>query len=212
MALRVGIVEDQRTTREGLAALVSGSPGLACAGAWESMEDALPALTREPPEVALLDIGLPGMSGIEGVRRLRGERPHVQVLMLTVYDDDEHVFEAVCAGACGYLLKDTPPERLVLAIREAAAGGAPMTPEIARRVLAMFRAVAPPPGQDHRLSPREVEVLQLLADGHSYKTAASELDLSIDTIRFHVRRCYEKLHVHSKSEAVAVALRRGILR
>ena len=210
--LRIAIVEDQARTRAGLEALLAGVPGFVVCGAFGSMEDALPVLQREPPDVLLCDIGLPGMSGSDGVRQLKSSAPGVQVLMLTVYADNEHVFEAVCAGACGYLLKDTPPERLVAAIRELHAGGAPMTPEIARKVVATFARVAPPPSADYRLSPRELQILERLADGHSYKTAAHALGLSIDTVRFHVRHVYQKLHVHSKSEAVLLALRRGLVR
>lgn len=208
--IRVAIVEDQRRTREGLAAELQAADDLVLAGAWGSMEEALPALEREPPDVLLADIGLPGMSGIEGLRRYRARHAQALVLMLSVFDDDQHVFEAICAGASGYLLKDTPPERLREAIRELVAGGAPMTPEIARRVVATFRQV-PQTTVEHGLSPRELDVLRALGQGHSYKTAARALDLSIDTVRFHIRNIYAKLHVHSKSEAVLAALRRGIV-
>jgi len=210
--IRLAIVEDQDRTREGLAILLRGMPGCRLVGAFESMERALRELKNEPPHVALLDIQLPGMSGIEGVRLLKERFPDLQVLMLTVFADNDHVFEAICAGASGYLLKDTPPERLTEAIRELHAGGAPMSPEIARKVVGMFGKVAPPRKEEHRLSPREVELLKLLAEGHSYKTAAKALSISIDTVRFHIRNIYDKLHVHSKSEAVIQALRQGIVR
>lgn len=211
--VRVAIVEDQRGLRDGLVALIGGTEGFTLVGAYGSMEDALPRLEADPPDVLLADIGLPGISGTEGVRRLKARLPALQILMLTVYADNDHVFEAVCAGACGYLLKDTPPTKLLEALREVCAGGAPMSPEIARKVVEMFQRVAPPPvTAPHRLSPREVEVLKLLAEGHVYKTAAAELNLSLDTVRFHIRNIYEKLHVHSKSEAVLSALRSGILR
>ncbi len=210
--LRVAIVEDETRTRDGLAALVTSTEGLRLVGAWSSMEEALPALERDPPAILLADIGLPGMNGIEGLRRLRAAHPDVLALMLTVHSEDEHVFEAICAGAVGYLLKDTAPERLVEAMRELAAGGAPMSPEIARKVLSLFSRVAPPRASDHLLTEREMEVLRAFTDGHSYKTAARALSLSIDTIRFHVRGIYAKLHVHSKSEAVLLALRKGLLR
>jgi DNA-binding NarL/FixJ family response regulator len=210
--VRVAIVEDQRGLRDGLVALIGGTEGFTLVGAYGSMEEALPRFETDPPDVLLADIGLPGMSGIEGVRLLKARFPALQILMLTVYADNEHVFEAICAGACGYLLKDTPPTKLLEALRELRQGGAPMSPEIARRVVEMFQRVAPPPPKaPHRLSPREVEVLKLLAAGHVYKTAAAELDLSLDTVRFHIRNIYEKLHVHSKSEAVLIALRSGIL-
>ena len=167
----------------------------------------LRAIERLAPDIALCDIELPGMSGIEGVRVLKSRVPKLQILMLTVFADNDHVFEAICAGASGYLLKDTPPTRLVEAIRELFDGGAPMSPEIARKVVAMFSRVVPPKCEDHRLSARELEILQLLAEGHSYKTAARALALSLDTIRFHIRNIYEKLHVHSRTEAVVKFLR-----
>lgn len=210
--IQVAIVEDQAPLREGLALLIGGTEGMACSGHWGTMEDALRGIERAVPDVVLCDIGLPGMSGIEGVRRLSERHPGLRILMLTVFDDNEHVFEAICAGASGYLLKDLPPERLVGAIRELHEGGAPMSPQIARQVVTMFQKTAPPRDDQHRLTPRELELLQALAEGHSYKTAARALQLSIDTVRFHVRNIYEKLHVHSKSEAVILALKRGLVR
>ena len=210
--IRIAIVEDQAQTREGLAILLRNTPGFRLVGAFGSMESALSTLRGEKPDVALLDIELPGISGIEGVGKLGEQLPDLQVLMLTVFADNDHVFEAICAGASGYLLKDTPPARLTEAIRELYAGGAPMSPEIARKVVGMFSKVAPPRKEEHRLSPREVELLKLLAEGHSYKTAAKALAISIDTVRFHIRNIYDKLHVHSKSEAVILALRQGIVR
>lgn len=137
---------------------------------------------------------LPGMPGTEGARRLKARYPALQILMLTVHADNDRIFEAICNGASGYLLNDTPPSKLLDAIRELHAGGAPMSPEVARKVVAMFQRVAPPRDQDHQLTARELQT--------SYKTAAGALDLSEDTIRFHIRNIYEKLHVHSKSEAV----------
>jgi len=210
--IKVAIVEDQRKLREGLAAIINGTPGYRIAGQFGSMEEALARFEWDAPDITLADIGLPGMNGIEGVRRLKARYPSLQILMLTVYDDNEHIFEAICSGASGYLLKDTPPTKLLEAIRELRDGGAPMSPEIARKVVQMFQRAAPPKNGDSQLSPREIEVLKLLADGHVYKTAADELCLSVDTIRFHIRNIYEKLHVHSKSEAVLKAFRAGILR
>lgn len=211
--VRVAIVEDQRGLRDGLAALIGDTPGYLLVGSFGSMEDALASVDENPPDVLLADVGLPGMSGIEGVRRLKARFPALQILMLTVHADNDNVFEAICAGASGYLLKDTPPAKLLDALVEVRQGGAPMSPEVARKVVEMFQRVAPPPpAASHGLSPREVEVLRLLADGHVYKTAAAQLGLSVDTVRFHIRNIYEKLHVHSKSEAVVAALRHGILR
>jgi DNA-binding NarL/FixJ family response regulator len=209
--ITVAIIEDREQTREGLAILIDGTNGYRTVGTFASMEDALAKIVSLAPDIALCDIELPGMSGIEGVRRMKALLPDLQILMLTVFADNDHVFEAICAGASGYLLKDTPPARLVEAIRELYEGGAPMSPEIARKVVAMFSKVVPPKREEHRLSARELEILQLLAEGHSYKTAAKALGLSLDTIRFHIRNIYEKLHVHSKSEAVVLALRKGIV-
>ncbi len=208
--LRITIVEDEPRTREGLAQLVDGTPGYRVIGRFASMEQALPALFADPPDVLLTDIQLPGMSGIEGVRQLKARLPQLQILMLSVYGDDDRVFSAICAGAAGYLLKDTPPSRLIEAIRELHEGGAPMSPEVARRVVQTFGRIVPARA-DHRLTERELAMLQLLVAGHSYKTAAAQLGVAIDTVRFHVRNIYDKLHVHSKSEAVSAALRRGIV-
>ncbi len=171
------------------------------------MEEALPNLGKGSPDVVLVDIGLPGISGIEGIRRLRNSDPKLLVLMLTVYGDDERIFEAMCAGACGYLLKKTPPARLLESIREVVSGGAPMSPEVARRVVQLFQKFHPPESADYHLSPTEMRVLKLLAEGHHYKTAAAEMEISINTVSYHMRSIYQKLQVHSKSEAVAKALR-----
>jgi DNA-binding NarL/FixJ family response regulator len=209
--ITVGIVEDQRETREGLAALIGGTPGYRVLGAWRSMEKALADDSVSAADVLLADIHLPGMSGIEGVRKLQDRHPGLQILMLTVYADNEHVFDAICAGACGYLLKDTPPARLLEAIREARSGGAPMSAEIARKVIERFKHLAPPVQESHNLSERERQVLRLLVEGQTYKTAADALSISIDTLRFHVRRVYEKLHVHSRSDAITKALRSGLV-
>ena len=197
--------------REILAAVVARAPGLELYGSFASMEEALAAFGSAPVDVVLADIGLPGMSGIEGVKRLKAIQPEAQVLMLTVFADNTHIFEAICAGASGYLLKDTPREKLLAAIQELANGGAPMSAAIARKVVTMFQNAPPVQPGSVALSPRELEVLRLLADGHVYKTAADRLQVSIDTVRYHVRHIYEKLHVHSKSEAVMKAFKQGIL-
>ena len=210
--ITIAVVEDQAQTRDGLAVLIDGTKGYRTVGKFASMEDAIAEIEKLRPDIALCDIELPGMSGIDGVRVLKSRMPALQILMLTVFADNDHVFEAICAGASGYLLKDTPPARLVESIRELHEGGAPMSPEIARKVVTMFSKVAPPKREEHRLSARELDILKLLAEGHSYKTAAKSLSLSIDTVRFHIRNIYEKLHVHSKSEAVMLALRQGIVR
>ena len=207
----VMIVEDQREIREGLARLIDRAAGFRCVGQYRSMEAALAGRPSDPPAVALLDIGLPGMSGSAGIEPLKARYPNVQVLMITVHDDDDRIFEAMCAGACGYLLKKTPPEKLVESVREVIAGGAPMSPEIARRVVQLFRTIKPPERADYHLTPHEVRLLGMLVDGHNYKTAATELGVSVHTVSFHMRHVYEKLCVHSKSEAVAKALRQRLL-
>lgn len=210
-AIKVAIVEDVRTLREGFRMLIDGTEGFRCTGSFRSMEEALDRVGSDPPDVVLTDIGLPGMDGIEGVRRLKALHPGLTILMLTVYDDDERVFDALCAGACGYLLKKTPPARLLESIREAAHGGAPMTPEIARRVVSLFRQVRPPEQADYKLTPHELRLLRLLVEGHNYKTAAAQLGVSLNTVCFHIKQIYEKLQVHSKSEAVAKALRQRLV-
>jgi DNA-binding NarL/FixJ family response regulator len=209
--IRVGIVEDLDDIREGLAALIADSPGFACTGAWRTMEETLGALRVSQPQVLLVDLGLPGMDGIEGIRRIRAGFPRIVPVVLTVYQDDERIFRALCAGACGYLLKKTPARQILAHLEEAVSGGAPMSPEIARQVVNLFSRFHPPDA-DHRLTPHEVRVLKLFVDGHNYRTAAASLGVTRSTVAFHVRKIYEKLEVHSKSEAVAKALRDGLVR
>ena len=210
-ALGVVIIEDVRDVREGLSLLINGTPGFRCAGAYRTMEEALGRIRENGTSVILTDIGLPGMSGIDGIRALRERMPDVPILALTVYDSDEQVFRALCAGASGYLLKNTPPGRLLESLREVAAGGAPMSPEVARRVLRLFREFQPPVQSSVRLTPQEHELLKLLVDGHHKKTAAAALGISVNTVSFHLKHIYEKLQVHSKSEAVAKALRERLI-
>ena len=210
--IRVVLIEDQRPTREGLAALIGGSPGMLVVGRYASGEEALAQVADQHPDVILTDLGLPGIQGVDVVASLRRLLPHTPILVLTVHGEDHYVFDALCAGAFGYLLKDVEPARLLAAIQEVHLGGAPMSPEVARRVVSMFQKVVPPRSLESGLSERELQVLRLLADGHSYKTCADHLTISIDTIRFYVRRIYERLHVHSKSEAVTKALRDGWIR
>ena len=210
-SIRVAIIEDLREVREGLAALINGTAGFRCAGSFRTMEDALRQVNHELPDVILTDIGLPGMSGIEGIRILKQRHPDLPIVALTVYDDEEEIFDALCAGASGYLLKDTQPARLLECLREVISGGAPMSPEVARRVIKLFREFRPPDRASHNLTPAETELLKLLVEGHNYKTAAAELGISINTVSFHLRNIYEKLQVHSKTEAVSKALRERIV-
>jgi DNA-binding NarL/FixJ family response regulator len=211
--IKVAIIEDQEKIRAGLAALISGTNGFVCTAAWASMEEALSGFGGDSPDIVLVDLGLPGMSGIEGIRVLRERRPNLALLVLTVYEDEERIFGALCAGACGYLLKGTPPARLIDSLREAMEGGAPMSPQIARRVIQHFQTPRQQPlTPAHDLTPHELRILRLLVEGYHYQAAADELGVTVNTIRFHLRRIYEKLHVHSKAEAVAKALRERLVR
>src|SRR5215471_1968352 len=210
--IRVAIVEDRREIREGLAMIINGTPGFHCSGTYRSMEDALERIGNDLPNVVLNDIGLPGMNGIEGIRLLKERHPGLLILMLTVYDDDDRIFEALCAGASGYLLKKTPPARLLESLREAVAGGAPMSPEVASRVVELFREIRPPEQSQEQLTAHELRLLKLLVQGYSYKAAAAALGVSINTVCFHIKKIYEKLQVHSKSEAVAKALRHRLIK
>jgi DNA-binding NarL/FixJ family response regulator len=204
------IVEDKKTIREGLAAMIGATNGLECKAAYNCCEEMLENLATDQPNLILMDIGLPGMSGIEGIKRVKELQPDCLVLVLSVYDDDDHIFEALCTGACGYLIKKTPPARLIEAIREAYEGGSPMNSHIARKVVTFFQKQAKPAtAADAAVTDREKEILASLAQGNSYKLVADELNISIDTVRFHIRNIYKKLHVHTQSEAVAKAVRRG---
>jgi len=210
--IAVAIIEDQREVREGVAVLINGTKGYRCTASYRSMEEALARVGANAadavlPDAVLVDIGLPGMSGIEGIKLLKERFPNMTLLAFTVYDDDENIFDALCAGASGYLLKNTPPTRLLEGLREVVTGGAPMSPEVARKVIRLFREVRPPERANYQLTPQETEVLRLLVEGHHYKTAAAELGISINTVSFHLRNVYAKLQVHSKSEAVTKALR-----
>lgn len=209
--VKVAIVEDDGSTREGLRLLIHGSPGFQCSGAYECVEDALLDLDRDLPDVLLMDINLPGMSGREGVKIVRDRWPSIEVLMLSVYGEQESVFESICNGAAGYLLKKTPPARLLEAIQEAREGGSPMSPEIARKVVVLFRRTPRPEQPERQLTPRELQLLSLLAEGHGYGEAGDLLKVSENTVRNYIRSIYEKLHVHSKSEAVSKALRQGLI-
>lgn len=210
--ISVAIIEDRRELREGLAMLIGGTEGFSCKGKYVRMEDALRRIGIEMPDLVLCDIGLPGMDGIEGIKYLKEMFPDLLVVMLTIYDDDERIFNALCAGACGYLLKKTPPLRLLEALSDAVAGGSPMSPEVARRVITLFREIRPPERSDYDLSPHETRLLKMLVEGHNYKTAALEIGVTVHAVSFHMRRIYEKLQVHSKTEAVTVALRDRIIK
>ncbi len=210
--INVAIIEDRREIRDGLAMLIDGTSGFHCTGKFGSMEEGLRRLGASLPDVVLCDIGLPGMNGIEGIKILKENFPELLVIMLSIYDDDERIFDALCAGACGYLLKKTPPVRLLESLKEAVAGGSPMSPEVARRVITIFRDIRPPSQADYDLTPHETRLLKMLVEGHNYKTAALEIGVTVHAVSFHMRRIYEKLQVHTKSEAVSVALRDRLIK
>ncbi|HEX8637623.1 MAG TPA: response regulator transcription factor [Pyrinomonadaceae bacterium] len=210
--IKVTIIEDERDIRDGLGMLVNFTDGFQCVGKYGSMEEALPGIRHRTPDVILSDIGLPGMDGIEGIRRIKEKFPNMTILMLSVYQDDDRIFHALCAGAVGYLLKKTPPTKILESLREAVGGGSPMSPEVARKVITIFKDFRPPEEVDYDLSPHEIRVLKLFVEGHSYKTAAKQLNVTPSTVSFHLKNIYEKLQVHSKTEAVAKALQHRLIK
>jgi len=209
--LDVWVIEDNDEMRETLVEVIDSDPEMMCSLSFVKCEDAITALQKEsPPQVMLMDIGLPGMSGIEGVRRVRAISPATQILMLTIYEDDANVFESLCAGAAGYLLKGGSTDKIIAAIKEARQGGAPMNAQIAKKVLAMFTKIVSPQA-DYSLTEREKEILNLLVSGKPQKQIAEKLFLSPLTIATHIKNIYAKLQVHSRSEAVAKALRERLI-
>jgi DNA-binding NarL/FixJ family response regulator len=209
--VKVVVVEDHRELRDYISFMINSAEGYRCIGSYRTMEEALQKIPGDIPDLMLSDIGLPGMSGIEGVKILKERYPQLLILMITVYDDDDRIFDALCAGASGYLLKKTSPAKLLDSLKEAVGGGAPMSPEVARRVISLFREVRPPERADYDLTPHETRLLKLLVEGHNYKTAAAKLGVTTATISFHLQRIYEKLQVHSKSEAVAKAIKNRLV-
>jgi DNA-binding NarL/FixJ family response regulator len=201
MSIKVAIVDDDKEMRSSLATLVRGAEALLLVGNYANAEIALQEIPRHPPDVVLMDINMPGMAGIECVRRLKQIMPTVQVLMLTVYEDADSLFNSLQAGASGYLLKRTASTELLQAVRDVHGGGSPMTPQVARRLVQFFSKPAGGSTVTH-LSPGEREFLQLLAKGYAYKEIADHMGISTDTVRYYVRTVYEKLHVHSRTEAV----------
>jgi DNA-binding NarL/FixJ family response regulator len=201
MPIKVAIVEDDAGVRENLAALVGSKKDFQCSGAYANAELALRQIPHNWPDVVLMDINLPNMSGIELVAKLKEQRPMLQVIMLTVYGDHEQIFNSLKRGASGYLLKKTPPAKILDAIRDVQSGGAPMSNAIARQVVQYFQK-SPPAGQTESLTKREHEILACLAQGQQYKEIADVLSISLETVRAHVRHIYEKLHVRSRTEAV----------
>ncbi|MGE0640140.1 MAG: response regulator [Thermoanaerobaculia bacterium] len=209
--IRVALVDDDRLLSQTLRRLLDSAPGFECCGAYATVESARRGLESVRADLVLLDVDLPGIPGPAGAAILRELDPPPEIVMFTVYADDDKVFTSLLNGACGYLLKDTPPERLLTALRDAREGGAPMSSQIARKVIGLFRQVAPPPRAEHDLTPQELRLLGLFSEGYSYQGVAEELGISVNTVRSHVRNVYDKLHVHSRSQAVHAAIRRGIL-
>ena len=211
--INVVIVEDNETIREGLAALINGTTGYSCIGSFNDCESFLDKLQSLSIDVVLMDIALPGMNGIEGVKKAIQIEPDLDILMLTIYEESEVVYEALCAGACGYLVKKTPPSRLLEAIKEVHEGGSPMSSRIARQVINTLqegKKTSPDKSKD-QLSEREKEVVNLLAQGNNYQEIADRLFISVDTVRHHIKNIYKKLHVHTQTEAVAKAIRKKLI-
>jgi DNA-binding NarL/FixJ family response regulator len=201
VAIAVSIVEDDPQARKIIAGWIGSAAGFRLAGEWGDAESALKRLPENKPDVVLMDINLPGMNGVEAVRKLKADLPDTQFVMLTVYEDADHIYNALSAGATGYLLKQTPREELLDALGDVHRGGSPMTSNIARKVVQSFKHTPVPAGEE--LSPREQEVLELLARGYLYKEIAERLNISVPTVNTYIRRMYEKLHVRSRAQAVA---------
>ena len=210
--IKVVIFEDNRSLREGLAAMIGGTPGFECAGAFPNCNNLLKNISQTKPDVVLMDIEMPGINGIEAVSLIKEEYPEIKILMETIFDDDEKIFNSICAGAEGYILKHTTPAEIMEAITEIHEGGSPMTPSIANRVLKMVKERPIEINKEtFDLSGREKEILSCLVKGMSYKMVADSCFISIETVNVHIKNIYKKLHVHSKSEAVAKAIRGKIV-
>ena len=204
--IKIAVVEDNTALRASLVSLFDRAEGMRCVASLNNLLNVISEVGSALPDIILMDIGLPNISGIEGVRTVKTHFPAIQILMFTVFDDDEKIFDAIRAGASGYLLKKTPPDEIVQAVRELSLGGAPMTSSIARRVIQSFQAVPATLVEDYRLTVRENEILYSLVDGLSYKKIADKYCVSISTIRTHICNIYNKLHVNSKAQAVARVL------
>jgi DNA-binding NarL/FixJ family response regulator len=211
LLIKVTIFEDNRHLRETFELLLSNSEGFSCTGAWEDCESMIAELKANPCDVVLMDIEMPGMNGIDATRLIKQHFPHINILIQTIFFEDDYIFNAICAGASGYILKSTTPDGYLEAIRDVQAGGSPMTPGIARRVLELFKTNLQPATINYNLSAQEKKVLQLLVAGKSYKMIAAELFVAQETVKSHVSNIYAKLHVHSGTEAVALALKNKIV-
>jgi DNA-binding NarL/FixJ family response regulator len=207
MEIKVAVFEDNKMLRESLQQLINTAGGMICTGVFSDANKLVRNMQLANPDVVMMDINMPGVSGIEAVQIIREKFSQVHILMQTVFEDNDKIFAAICAGASGYMLKKTAPQKMIEAVRETYQGGAPMTASVAAKVLQMFRSqTAGEKNEFIELSDREKEILALLVKGKSYKAVAAECFISIDTVSTHVRHIYEKLHVHSKSEAVAKAI------
>lgn len=207
------IVEDVDFVRNGLASIINATEGYSCIASFEDCESMLPEIEDLNPDVLIMDIGLPGMSGIEGMKEVKKILPEQTIIILTVHEENEKIFEAIMAGASGYLPKKTPPTELITAIKEASEGGSPMNSEIANKVINLLRNVAPQKEEDEiiKLNDRESDILNGISKGKGYKSIAGDLFISVETIRYHIKNIYKKLHVSSQSEAVAKAIKRGLI-
>lgn len=210
-SINILIYEDNKDLREGMSFLLQATQGLSLVGAFGDCRNIEKELSELRPDVILMDIDLPGISGIEAAALVKSVAPKTQVLMLTVFDDEDRIFQAIRNGASGYLLKSTPPSEIIEAIFDIYRGGSPMTANVARKVLQFFQQNLRPQRQDYNLSPRELDILRGLMKGFSYKLIAAELDISIDTVRSHIRNIYDKLQVNSKTEAVLKAIRERLV-
>lgn len=210
--IKVAIFEDNKHLRESLYYLINGTEGFSCTGAYADGNDLLFQLSRNRPDVVLMDIEMPGINGIEAVKLVRRNFPGIQVLMQTIFHDDDNIFKAVCAGASGYILKTTSPAGYIEAVRDVYNGGSPMSGSVARRVLELFQKnIIPASGNDYQLTPKEKEVLQHLVKGKSFKMIAGEIGATYETVRTHMKNIYAKLHVNSNTEAVSKALQEKIV-
>jgi DNA-binding NarL/FixJ family response regulator len=215
MDIRVAIFEDNQLFREAMQAILNGTPGFTCCGAYSDSYQLLSKVERSRPDVVLMDIEMPGISGIEATHEIKGQFPGVKVLIQTVFNDSEKIFQALCAGASGYILKSDQPARYLEAISEVYNGGAPISMEIASKVLGFFTnknvILVSPSNEDYQLTPREKELLSLMIEGYDYRTIAEKTYISYDTVRTHVRHIYKKLHVACRNEAIVKAVQHGLV-
>lgn len=210
MPITAAIVEDNNEYRNSINYVLRMSKGVKVLGEFSRAEELLEVFSEINPDVILMDIGLPGISGIEATKEIRKKYPRTKIVILSVYEDNDNIFNAICSGAIGYITKPIMPDQLIEAVENAFDGGTPMSPNIARKVLEMFKKFAPPQGADYNLTERELEVLNLLIEGNDYKEIADQLFISFFTVKAHIRNIYDKLHVHSKSQAVSKALKEGL--